>query len=233
MFSGVYSLSKRETRLSDIIKMAGGPNQYAYVKGARLERKVNDEERHKLEEALDMARREQQSNMMETALGSTNAMAIAQLAEKQAKTELQKFQIPNSYTVGIELDKALANPGGEDDLILREGDRIIIPQYNGTVRINGAVLHPNTVAFKKGKKISYYINQAGGYSKKARKRHTYIIYMNGMTARIGSKTKVEPGCEIIVPSKAQGKMTVAEKMMMATSATSMGTMAATIANLLK
>jgi protein involved in polysaccharide export with SLBB domain len=233
MFSGVYSLSKRETRLSDIIKMAGGPNQYAYVKGARLERKVNDEERHKLEEALDMARREQQSNMMETALGSTNAMAIAQLAEKQAKTELQKFQIPNSYTVGIELDKALANPGGEDDLILREGDRIIIPQYNGTVRINGAVLHPNTVAFKKGKKISYYINQAGGYSKKARNRHTYIIYMNGMTARIGSKTKVEPGCEIIVPSKAQGKMTVAEKMMMATSATSMGTMAATIANLLK
>ena len=233
MFSGIYSLSKRETRLSDVLKMAGGPNQYAYVKGARLERKVNEEERHKLEEALKMAQREQQSNMMETALGSSNALAIAQLAEKQSKTELQKFQIPNSYSVGIELDKALANPGGEDDLVLREGDRIFVPQYDGTVRINGAVLHPNTVGYKKGKKINYYINQAGGFSKNARKGHTYIVYMNGLVAKMKSSTKVEPGCEIIVPSKAQGKMTVAEKMMMATSATSMGTMAATIANLLK
>lgn len=233
VFSGIYSLSKRETRLSDVLKMAGGPNQYAYVKGARLERRVNEEERHKLEEALNMAQREQQNNMMETALGSSNAMAIAQLAEKQSKTELKKFQIPNSYAVGIELDKALANPGGEEDLILREGDRIYVPQYDGTIRINGAVLHPNTVGYKKGKKISYYINQAGGFSKNARKGHTYVIYMNGMTARMSSKTKVEPGCEIIVPTKAQGKMTVAEKMMMATSATSMGTMAATIANLLK
>jgi len=233
MFSGVYSLSKRETRLSDIIKMAGGPNQYAYVKGARLERKVNEEERHKLEEALQMARREQQNNMMETALGSSNALAIAQLAEKQSKSELEKFQIASTYSIGIELDKALAHPGGEDDLLLREGDRIFVPQYNGTIRINGAVLHPNTVGYKKGKNIHYYINQAGGYSKTARKNQTYIIYMNGMIARIGNKTKVEPGCEIIVPSKAQSKMTMAEKMAMATSGASMATMAATIANLFK
>ena len=233
MFAGIYTLPKRETRLSDILKMAGGPNPYAYVKGARLERQVNEEERQKLEEALQMARREQQSNMMETALGSSNALAIAQLAEKQSKSELEKFQIPNKYTVGIELDKALAHPGGEEDLVLREGDRIFVPQYNGTVKINGAVLHPNTVGFKKGKSIRYYINQAGGFSKNAKKSQTYVLYMNGMTARVGANTKIEPGCEIIVPTKAQGKMTVAEKMMMATSATSMGTMAATIANLLK
>ena len=233
MFSGIYSLSKRETRLSDILKMAGGPNQYAYVKGARLERKVNEEERHKLEEAYRMARREQQNNLMETALGSSNAMAIAQLAEKQSKSELEKFQIPDIYPVGIELDKALAHPGSEEDILLREGDRIFVPQYNGTIRINGAVLHPNTVGYKKGKKLSYYIDQAGGYSKSARKKHTYIIYMNGMIARAGAKAKIEPGCEIIVPSKAQGKMTMAEKMAMATSGASLATMAATIANLFK
>lgn len=233
MFSGVYSLSKRETRLSDVLKLAGGPNQYAYVKGARLERKVNEEERHKLEEALKMARREQQNNMMETALGSTNALAIAQLAEKQSKTELEKFQIPATYAVGIELDKALAHPGGEEDLILREGDKIFVPQYNGTIKINGAVLHPNTVGYKKGKKLNYYIDQAGGYSKHARKSQTYILYMNGMIARTGAKTKIEPGCEIIVPSKAQNKMTTAEKMAMATSGASLATMAATIANLFK
>ena len=233
MFSGVYALSKRETRLSDVIKMAGGPNQYAYVKGARLERKINEEERYKVEEALQIAQREQQNNMMETALGSSNAMAIAQLAEKQSKTELQKFQIPTTYTVAIELEKALAHPGCEEDLILREDDKIFVPQYNGTIKINGAVLHPNIVGYKKGKKASYYINQAGGYSRNAKKSHTYIIYSNGMIARASTKAKVEPGCEIIVPSKALGKMTMAEKMMMATSGASMATMAATIANLFK
>ncbi len=233
MFSGIYSLSKRETRLSDVIKMAGGPNQYAYLKGARLERRINEEERYKLEEALQIAQREQHNNMMETALGSSNAMAIAQLAEKQSKTELQKFQIPATYNVAIELEKALAHPGSEEDLILRENDKIFVPQYNGTIKINGAVLRPNIVGYKKGKKVSYYINQAGGYGKNAKKAHTYIIYMNGMITRISSKTKVEPGCEIIVPSKALSKMTMAEKMMMATSGASIATMAATIANLFK
>ena len=130
---------------------------------------------------------------METALGSSNAMAIAQLAEKQSKTEFQKFQIPTTYTVAIELEKALAHPGSEEDLILREDDKIFVPQYNGTIKINGAVLHPNIVGYKKGKKASYYINQAGGYSRNAKKSHTYIIYMNGMIVSASSKAKVEPG----------------------------------------
>lgn len=233
MFAGIYSLPQRETRLTDVIKMAGGTNKLAYIKGTRLERQVNQEERIRLEETLKMARREQQANIMEMALGSSNAAAVAQMAEKQSKGELEKFQIPNSYTVGIELDKALAKPGGEDDIILRQGDRIVVPRYNGTVRINGAVLHPNTVGFKKGKSVSYYINQAGGYNSNAKKSQTYIMYMNGTISRTGSGFKVEPGCEIIVPSKAQSKMTAAEKMMMVTAGGSIATMAATIANLFK
>lgn len=233
MFAGVYALSQRETRLSDVIKKAGGPNHVAYIKGARLERKLNKAERVRLEESLQLAREQQQRNMMQMAQTSTNAMAIAQLSERQSRTQLQRFRISGTYSVGIELDKAIAHPGSDDDIILRDGDRIIVPKYNATVRINGAVLHPNTVAYKEGKKASYYINQAGGYSDDAKKRNTYILYMNGTIAKVTSKTKVRPGCEIVVPTKAMSKMTMAEKMMIASTTTSLGTMAATIANLLK
>ncbi len=233
MFAGIYALSNRETRLSDVVKKAGGPNHVAYVKGARLERKLNNDERVRLEESLQLAREQQQRNMLQMAQSSSNAMAIAQLSERQSKTQLERFHITSTYSVGIELDKALAHPGSDDDVVLRDGDRIVIPQYNGTVRVNGAVLHPNTVAFKAGKKVKYYIEQAGGYSTDAKKSQTYILYMNGMIAKVGSKTKVTPGCEIVVPTKPMTKMTAAERMMMATSATSLGTMAASIANLLK
>ena len=233
MFAGVYALSQRETRLSDVIKKAGGPNHVAYIKGARLERKLNEAERVRLEESLQLAREQQQRNMMQMAQTSTNAMAIAQLSERQSRTQLQRFRISDTYSVGIELDKAIAHPGSDDDIILRDGDRIIVPKYNATVKINGAVLHPNTVAYKEGKKASYYINQAGGYSDDAKKRNTYILYMNGTIAKVTSKTKVRPGCEIVVPTKAMSKMTMAEKMMIASTTTSLGTMAATIANLLK
>ena len=233
MFAGVFALSNRETRLSDVIKKAGGPNHVAYVKGARLERRLNAEERVRLEESLRLAKEQQHRNMLEMAQTSANALAVVQLSDKQEQYELGRFHITDVYTVGIELEKALAHPGSDEDIVLRDGDRIVVPQYNGTVKINGAVLHPNTVAFKEGKKASYYIDQAGGYSSDAKKRHTYILYMNGMIAKVGRNTKVAPGCEIVVPTKAIHKMTAAERIMMASTGTSIGMMAATIANLLK
>ena len=233
MFAGVYGLSSRETRLSDIIKKAGGPNRVAYVKGARLERQLNSEERVRLEESLRLAKEQQHRNMLEMAQTSANALAVVQLSDKQEQYELGRFNITDVYSVGIELDKALAHPGSDDDILLRDGDRIIVPQYNGTVKINGAVLHPNTVAFKEGKSVSYYIEQAGGFSSDAKKRNTYILHMNGMIAKASRKTKVSPGCEIVVPTKAISKMTAAERIMMASTGTSIGMMAATIANLLK
>ena len=233
MFAGVYGLSNRETRLSDIIKKAGGPNRVAYIKGARLERRLNETERVRLEESLRLAKEQQHRNMLEMAQTSANAMAVVQLADKQEQYELNRFHITDVYTVGIELEKALAHPGSDDDILLRGGDRIIIPQYNGTVKINGAVLHPNTVAYKAGKNANYYIEQAGGFSSYAKKRHTYILHMNGTIAKVSRKTKVTPGCEIVVPTKAINKMTAAERIMMASTGTSIGMMAATIASLLK
>ena len=139
-----------------------------------------------------------------------------------------------SYPVGIELDKALKNPGGEDDPILREGDRIVVPRYTNTVTINGEVLYPNTVHYKEGKKADYYIDQAGGVTATAKKSMTIIIYMNGMVAKADSKHRPRPGCQIIVPTKRQRRaMGLAEWMSIGTSAASLGTMFATIANLLK
>ena len=180
-----------------------------------------------------MAREQQQKNMLEMAASSQNAAALTQVAQQNQGVALEKFNIPESYPVGIELDKALANPGGDEDIILREGDRIIVPQYNGTVKINGAVMYANTVGYVAGKSVRYYIDQAGGFSSDAKKRDTYILYMNGMVAKVGHNARVTPGCEIIVPTKAQAKMTAAEKLALGTGVTSIATMIATLANVLK
>ena len=133
--------------------------------------------------------------------------------------------------MGIELDKALANPGCDADMVLREGDRLIVPTYTGTVRINGEVMYPNTVGYLPGKSVKYYINQAGGYSTKAKKRKTYVIYMNGDVAK-GTGAKVRPGCEIVVPQKSINKMTTTETIALGSGVASIATMIATMANIL-
>ncbi len=225
MFSGTYTLSKKNQRLSDLIKSAGGVNDRGYIAGARLERKVNESERARMEAVLKKAKEE--AEQMEIEAAKENKKIDLKDSEK-----IKKFEIPEFYSVGIELDKALANPGCDADIVLREGDKIIVPQYNGTVKINGAVMYPNTVGFQKGKKAKYYINQAGGFSEKAKKSQTYIVYMNGTIAKVSQNAKPKPGCEIVVPEKEINKMTIAEKMTIGTSVASIATMIATLANIL-
>lgn len=225
MFSGTYTLSKKNQRLSDLIKSAGGVNDRGYIAGARLERKVNESERARMEAVLKKAKEE--AEQMEIEAAKENKKIDLKDSEK-----IKKFEIPEFYSVGIELDKALANPGCNADIVLREGDKIIVPQYNGTVKINGAVMYPNTVGFQKGKKAKYYINQAGGFSEKAKKSQTYIIYMNGTIAKVSQNAKPKPGCEIVVPEKEINKMTIAEKMTIGTYVASIATMIATLANIL-
>lgn len=225
MFSGTYTLSKKNQRLSDLIKNAGGVNDRGYIAGARLERKVNESERARMEAVLKKAKEE--AEQMEIEAAKENKKIDLKDSEK-----IKKFEIPEFYSVGIELDKALANPGCDADIVLREGDKIIVPQYNGTVKINGAVMYPNTVGFQKGKKAKYYINQAGGFSEKAKKSQTYIVYMNGTIAKVSQNAKPKPGCEIVVPEKEINKMTIAEKMTIGTSVASIATMIATLANIL-
>ena len=226
MFSGTYTLAKNNTRLSDVIKAAGGVNDRGYAAGATLVRRINESERKRWEAARRMALEQYEQ------VAAEEAAKTGQKVDLTNSERLRKFQIEDTYSVGIELDKAIAHPGGDEDIVLREGDRIVVPQYTGTVKINGEVMYPNTVGFVKGKKASYYIDQAGGFSNKAKKRQSYIIYMNGTVAKVSHNAKPMPGCEIVVPAKATTKMSIAETMTIGTSVASIATMIATLANIL-
>ncbi|MBR4603004.1 MAG: SLBB domain-containing protein, partial [Prevotella sp.] len=213
MFSGTYTLERKNQRLSDLIKAAGGVNDRAYTKGARLERRFTPEERMRTEALLKMAK---------TQSGSKDTI------------DVKKIDIGDVYYVGIELNKALAQPGCDEDIVLREGDRLIVPQYTSTVKISGDVMYPNTVGYQKGKKAGYYIDQAGGWGNRAKKSHTFIIYMNGKVARVAHNAKPEPGCEIFVPSKAErDPRMLAQTLSIASSVASFATIIATLANIIK
>ena len=229
-FQGSYTLTKQNERLSDLVKKAGGVTTVAYVEGARLERKLNDAERMRYEESVKMQRQQREDALMEQALKSSRSVSEIQAGMTASQ---EKLIIPETYPVGIELEKALAHPGSDYDLVLREGDRLIVPAYTSTVKVSGEVMYPNTVSYQAGKPVSHYINLAGGYGSKAKKRKTYIIYMNGDVAKVGCNTKVMPGCEIVVPQKAISRMSTAETITIGTGVASIATMIATLANILK
>ena len=230
LFAGEYTLTKKNERLSDVFRRAGGGTDLAYIEGARLIRKVNETERARLEEIAQMRKEEQERIMQEAAINNQRSVSeMAQVVNIQSVT-----RIPDTYPVGIELVKALKNPGSDDDIVLREGDRIIIPKYNGTVKIDGEVMYPNSVAFKDGKSAKYYINQAGGYNRYAKKNQAYVIYMNGTVAKVSDGAKIRPGCEIVVPQKSMNrKAGLSEYLAIGSTAAAVATMGATIANLLK
>lgn len=212
VFTGNYTLIRKNERLSDLVKRAGGITDDAYVRGGRLIRRMNEEERA----VRDAAR------------------SAAQQNRGADSVSLEKLMADDYYAVGIELDKALSNPGSDYDVVLREGDRLVVPEYVSTVKINGDVMYPNTTVYLKDKRVKYYIAQAGGYGARAKRNKAYIVYMNGRVARVKGRAKVEPGCEIIVPSKRDRKrMGIAEILGLTTSAASIGTMAASIANMTK
>lgn len=233
MFAGTYTLSKRNMRLTDLLKAAGGITDMAYVKGARLERRPNEAERARMEAAFKMQQEQLQQQLLELAASSNNGGSVQQVAQQSNSTQLKKFQVPNTFPVGIELDRALANPNSDANIVLREGDRLILPQYTATVKVNGAVMYPNTVAYQRGKSAKYYINAAGGFAQNARKSGAYVIYMNGMVGKLSQGAKIEAGCEIVVPSRISRKMSVAETMSMGTGIASIAAMIATIANMSK
>ena len=211
-FEGNYALSNKGQRLSDVIKQAGGLTNRAYAEGAKLLRQMTADER----------------DMMETVLRT------AQRNSGKDSIDIKKLLVSATYPVGIELDKALANPGSEDDPILREGDRIVVPLYDATVKINGEVLYPNTVYYKDGKNTDYYINLAGGTTSTAKKSKTVIIYMNGLVAHADRSHQPRPGCQIVVPTKSRRRsLSLPEILSIGSSTASIATMIATIASLTK
>lgn len=211
-FQGNYTMETKNQRLSDVVKAAGGILPGAYIRGARLIRQMTDDEKARMRNVIKLAR---------------------QTADENDSIALDKLALQTTYSVGIHLDEALAKPGCSQDIELVNGDQLIIPQYNHTVRISGDVNSPNTVAYEEGKDYKYYIEQAGSFGQRARKRHVYIVYQNGTIAK-AQKGDIEPGCEIIVPSKGpRDPLSIQQWMSIGTSLASLGTMFATIAHLVK
>lgn len=213
IFGGTYAMTTTEERLSDLVKKAGGATPKAYLRGAKLIRVANDEEKKRMRDVINLMNRQFGEAMMDS-LG---------------------IRVEDTFSVGIDLEKAMAKPGSEYDLVLREGDVLDVPKMNNTVKVNGAVMMPNTVGYLSDKNANYYLDQAGGYALNAKKSKKFVIYMNGQVARIKgrSKNKIEPGCEIIVPSKKNKKVNASEILSYATSFGSLATMFATLTSLIK
>ena len=217
-FAGDYVLAEKNSRLSDIIAKAGGITPDAYVKGASLKRQLTEDEMRRLETLLQLSANKQ----------SRDSVALS----------LENIK---DYSVGIDLEKALTNPGSTHDVVLRDGDELYIPQFQSTVKISGAVTYPNSVTYTNGMSVKSCLSQAGGYNDIARK-YPIVIYMNGKVATTRKRfiffkhyPKVEPGSEIVVPAKTQQdrKTSLAEILSITSSTTSMAAMITSIINTLK
>lgn len=204
-FEGTYALTNKGMRLSDLIKSAGGLTPEAYAAGAHLERTLTPAEKIK-----------QQS--------------MVKLATSGDSIDLKKLELSDIQNVGINLDQALAHPGSNEwDIVLRDGDRLVIPQYNNTVTINGEVMYPNTVAYRDNAKLSYYIDQAGGWGRRAMSRRVFAINMNGTVTRVRSAKDIQPGCNLVVPAKAKrNRMSFGEILSLGTMTATLGTVIATL-----
>ena len=227
-FEGQYSMTSKSFRLSDLVKAAGGVTSLAYTKGARLNRVMTPDERLQRESSLRAA----QIQLYEEALSSEKSFNKA-----QADSLLQmKMDLGVTYPVAVNLERAMENPGCPDDIVLREGDHVEIPQFSNTVKISGEVSYPISMNYKKGESLNYYIKRAGGYGSRAKKKGVYAIYMNGAVQKLGSRSckLIEPGCEIVVPSKKNNrKMSTSEIVALTSGTASIASIAVALVSLLK
>ena len=211
VFPGTYVMTKKEERISDLVAKSGGLTQWAYVRGARLQRAIIGEERTRMQSTVEL------------------------LSSARDSINIDRLDLGTRYFVGIDLAAALANPGSDADLVLREGDILGVPEYINTVKISGNVMYPNTVTYNPNMKVKDYVTMAGGYGYRSKKSKAYIVYLNGTVerARRYSSSVVEPGCEIVVPQKRDKEDNLDKVLAISTTAASLGTMIATIGNILK
>lgn len=214
-FPGEYAITRKNEKISDLVKRSGGLTDDAYLPGATLLRKVEEtrEERQKRLQALQR-----------------NELGIE--IEQEVEEEWQ--------SIGIDLSKILSNPNTKDNLILMDGDILRIPQQLQTVRVNGALLYPVTVRYQSRMGVRRYVSQAGGFADNAKRNRVYVVYANGSVDRTRNflvfKTYpgVEPGAEIIVPQKPEKEgRGLQETIAISSAITSMALIVVTIVNQLK
>jgi protein involved in polysaccharide export with SLBB domain len=229
---GIFAIQTSVDRISDLVKRAGGINQFAYTKGATLIRKTEfftteseQVRRQKNLEALRVLLKDDPNNaeaqeellkrlfrdlpkeMVEKKDSIANDVKRESLDQIAAETPGVAVKIKETEAVAINLEKILANPGSEEDLVLEEGDILNVPKLLQTVRMRGDVVYPTTLRHEQGRGLRYYINGAGGFDRRANRKQTYVVYANGAVKRtkgvlgIRSYPLVEPGAEVIIPSK--------------------------------
>lgn len=200
-FEGTYAISEKGMRLSDVIKNCGGLTSDAYAQGARLERQMTAEEKERREIMLSVITSD--------------------------SVNLSKLELSDTRNVGINLDMAIQHPGSDEwDIVVEDGDRIIVPQYRNTVSVNGEVMYPATLAYRENESLSYYIKHAGGYTDEARTKRVFAVNMNGTVTKVESAEDIQPGCEIVVPSKLhKNTLSMGEIL-------SLGTMTASLASII-
>lgn len=198
-FEGQYSLTNKNYRLSDLVKACGGLTDVAYIRGAKLTRLMTQEEL----EQRDQANLKAQIQLYEDGIKEGKDMNM-QIADSLLSL---KTNTSNTFPVAINLEKAMANPGSDDDILLREGDVLSVPEKSNIIKISGEVMYPVSMSYEKGKNLSYYIHHAGGYSTNASKRKVYGINANGSVVKLGSNSvsAIQPGMEIVVPQKSAKK----------------------------
>lgn len=214
-FPGYYSLATNNERLSDIMQRVGEFSNEAYPEGARLERKMTDDERIRMHDIAEI-------------LAGNDSIALAKA--------LEKLETVTTFDVGINLKEATDKPGSAADIVLRDGDRIVVPVFTNTVKINGEVMFSNTTPYVKGKNLKYYIEKAGGYSQRAKKSKAYVVYMNGSVAKAKKRSSklVQPGCEIVVPARQQREgLSATEILSLGSTSASLATVVLALMNLLK
>ena len=237
-YPGKYAISSRKERISDFIERAGGIKDYAYLKGGTLIRKteffdkksetdkqIDDLEKlknklvsssnllSKAEESL-LLRVDENINKLKTQNSSNQDFSdyvkkerVSEILERNLSTE--KYTTNMSESIGINLESILKNPGSKSDLLVQEGDIIVVPKKLETVRLRGELLYPTTVRHMPSRGLKYYINSSGGFDSKAKRNRTYVVYANGDVARtkkflfFNLYPKAEPGCEVIVPRKSE------------------------------
>ena len=180
-WEGSFAMEMKKTRLSDVIQMAGGLTENAYLRGATLLRRMNDDERRRMQATLANVR-----NL---------------LVEKGDSVSYEKLDLDNNYPIYIDLEKAVKNPGSDADILVRDSDQIFVPEYDPIVRVSGDVMFPNTFYFEDGKDYKHYVYEAGGFGERAKKSRSFIVYQNGKAGLIKKGAKPEPGCEIVIVSK--------------------------------
>lgn len=217
-YPGEYSITTKNERISDLIKRAGGLSPFAYAEGATLIRKKIGEVDDKQEKFLKKIKNKGVENQDEDSQKSKNEKlkSIKGFTENDF-LELNRIQKKEEFRIGISLHKILKNKGSEFDLILQEGDELLIPTEKQTVEVQGEVYSPSLVRFIPGKSLKYYVESAGGFSQEAQKKKSYVVYSNGsVDATTGflffkNYPSIKPGATIIVPKKDQSRKVSAQE----------------------